>query len=58
MKAVLLYEYGDADRLRYEDTDVPPYGDNEVLVRVCATSVNHVEYQIRSGAVTVEEPAE
>ena len=58
MKAVLLHEYGDVDRLRYEDTDVPDFGDNEVLVRVKATSVNPVDYKIRSGAAKARMPVE
>ena len=61
MKAVVLHEYGGPDRLRYEDTDTPEFGDNEVLVRVRATSVNPVDYKIRSGAargrMDVELPA-
>ncbi len=51
MKAVLLEEYGGPEKLRYTDTDMPDFGDNEVLVRVRATSVNPVDYKIRSGAV-------
>src|SRR3954452_15744406 len=58
MKAVLLHEYGEADRLRYEDTDMPDYGDNEVLVRVKATSINPVDYKIRSGAAKARMPAD
>jgi NADPH:quinone reductase-like Zn-dependent oxidoreductase len=58
MKAAILHEYGDADRLRYEDTEVPPYGDNEVLVRVRATSINPVDYKIRSGAAKARMPVE
>jgi NADPH:quinone reductase-like Zn-dependent oxidoreductase len=58
MKAVLLYEYGGPDKLRYEDTDVPEYGDNEVLVRVKATSINPVDYKIRSGAAKARMPVE
>jgi NADPH:quinone reductase-like Zn-dependent oxidoreductase len=56
MKAVLLHEYGGPEMLRYEDTDVPRYGDNEVLVRVRATSVNPVDYKIRSGAARARMP--
>jgi len=51
MKAVLLYEYGPPENLRYEETNDPEYGDNEVLVRVKATSINPVDYKLRSGAV-------
>lgn len=58
MKAVLLYEYGDADRLRYQETDVPDYGDNEVLVRVKATSINPVDLKIRSGSAKARMPVE
>lgn len=58
MKAVLLHEYGDADRLRYEDTDVPGYGDNEVLVRMRATSINPIDYKVRSGEARERFPVE
>src|SRR4051794_34453016 len=58
MKAVLLYEYGGPEKLRYEDTDVPDYGDNEVLVRVRATSINPVDWKIRSGAARARMPVE
>jgi hypothetical protein len=33
MKAALLYSYGDPEQLRYEETAMPKYGDDEVLVR-------------------------
>ncbi len=56
MKAVLLHEYGDSSRLRYEDTGMPAYGDNEVLVRVRATSINPIDYKIRSGAAKERFP--
>ena len=39
MRAVVLYEYGPAENLRYEETGDPKYGDDEVLVRVKATSI-------------------
>jgi NADPH:quinone reductase-like Zn-dependent oxidoreductase len=58
MKAVLLQEYGGPDRLRYQDTDVPDYGDNEVLVRVSATSINPIDYKIRSGAAKARMPVD
>jgi NADPH:quinone reductase-like Zn-dependent oxidoreductase len=58
MKAVLLEEYGGPEKLRYESTDLPPCGDNEVLVRVRATSINPVDYKIRSGAMRNLMPVE
>lgn len=58
MKAVLLYEYGPPENLRYEETDDPDYGDNEVLVRVKATSINPIDYKLRSGAAKARMPIE
>ena len=61
MKAALLYSYGDPEQLRYEETAVPKYGDNEVLVKVRATSINPIDVKIRSGAAksrfSIEFPA-
>jgi NADPH:quinone reductase-like Zn-dependent oxidoreductase len=58
MKAVLLYAYGDPAQLRYEETDMPQYGDNEVLVKVHATSINPIDVKIRSGAAKARMPIE
>ena len=51
MKAVRLYEYGGPENLRYED-DVPEpaLSDDSVLVEAAATSVNPIDWKIRSGA--------
>src|ERR1700733_15018441 len=61
MKAILLYSYGDPSQLRYEEIAMPKYGDNEVLVRVHATSINPIDVKIRSGAAksrfSIEFPA-
>lgn len=51
MKAVVLYEYGGVDQLRYEDIPTPEPGPDEVQVRVLSTSVNPVDFKIRSGAM-------
>jgi NADPH:quinone reductase-like Zn-dependent oxidoreductase len=56
MKAVLLYEYGGPEQLRYEDTEMPRFGDDEVLVRVKATSINPIDYKLRSGAAKARMP--
>ena len=58
MKAVVLHAYGGPEVLRYEDSEVPEFGDNEVLVRVRATSVNPVDYKIRSGAAKARMPVD
>ena len=56
MKAVLLYAYGGPAQLRYEETDMPKYGDNEVLVKVRATSINPIDWKLRSGAAKSRIP--
>ncbi|HZY64076.1 MAG TPA: NADP-dependent oxidoreductase [Edaphobacter sp.] len=51
MKAVVLHEYGGPGKLKYEDVPDPVPGEGEVLVRVAATSVNPIDYKLRSGAL-------
>ncbi len=51
MKAVRLHGYGDVDQLRYEEVPTAEPGPNEVLVKVAATSLNPVDWKIRSGAM-------
>jgi NADPH:quinone reductase-like Zn-dependent oxidoreductase len=58
MKAVRLYLYGDPEQLRYEEIPVPKYGDNEVLVKMHATSINPIDVKIRSGAAKSRMPIE
>jgi NADPH:quinone reductase-like Zn-dependent oxidoreductase len=50
MKAIVLHEYGGPDKLKYEDVPDPVAGEGEVLVRVAATSVNPIDYKLRSGS--------
>lgn len=50
MKAILLRGYGGVDQLSYEDVPQPQPKAGEVLVKVEATSVNPVDWKIRSGA--------
>ncbi len=51
MKAVLLYQYGGAEHLHYEDVAEPIPSPGEVLIRVFGTSVNPIDYKLRSGAM-------
>lgn len=51
MKAVRLYEYGGPENLKYEDNVPDPVlSDNFVLIEAAATSVNPIDWKIRSGA--------
>jgi len=56
MKAVQLAGYGDIDQLRYEDIPTPEPGSNEILVKLSPTSVNPVDWKIRSGAARARMP--
>lgn len=58
MKAVVLHEYGDADKLRYEDAPTPKPAEGQVLVKVTATSLNPVDWKIRSGEMKELMPVE
>ena len=51
MKAVRLYEYGGPEALKYEeDVPEPILSADSVLVEAAATSVNPIDWKIRSGA--------
>ena len=58
MKAVVLHEYGGPDKLKYEDVPDPVPSEGQVLVRMAATSVNPIDYKMRSGAAKDRFPLE
>ncbi|MDQ2840852.1 MAG: NADP-dependent oxidoreductase [Acidobacteriota bacterium] len=58
MKAVQLHEYGDPEKLKYEEIPTPEPKPGEVLVRVIATSINPVDWKIRSGAAKDRMPVQ
>ncbi len=49
MKAVLFRAHGGPDKLSYEDLPVPKIGPEEVLVRVKACALNHLDIWVREG---------
>jgi NADPH:quinone reductase-like Zn-dependent oxidoreductase len=49
MKAVVYYKYGSPDVLKYEEIEKPTAGDNEVLIRVRAASVNPLDWHFMRG---------
>jgi NADPH:quinone reductase-like Zn-dependent oxidoreductase len=50
MKAIVCHEYGAPDDvLRFTDIEQPTIGDNDVLVRVHATSVNPADWHLIRG---------
>ncbi len=56
MKAVVLHEYGPPSKLKYEDFPDPKPGPGEVLVAVRATSLNPIDWKMRSGAAKEHFP--
>jgi len=49
MKAVLFRAHGGPDKLSYEDLPMPVIGPDEVLVKVKACALNHLDIWIRQG---------
>jgi NADPH:quinone reductase-like Zn-dependent oxidoreductase len=49
MKAIVLGRFGGADAFELRDVPVPTVGPRQVRVRVHATAVNPLDYQIRRG---------
>jgi 2-desacetyl-2-hydroxyethyl bacteriochlorophyllide A dehydrogenase len=49
MKAVLFRAHGGPDKLSYEDLPTPTIGSEDVLVRVKACALNHLDLWVRQG---------
>jgi zinc-binding alcohol dehydrogenase/oxidoreductase len=56
MKAVRIHEDGGPEVLRYEDVDDPAPAEGEVLIRLRAASLNHLDCWIRQGLPSVPKP--
>jgi NADPH:quinone reductase-like Zn-dependent oxidoreductase len=49
MHAVRFHEHGDIDVLKYEEAPEPKIEANEVLVKVKACALNHLDLWLRQG---------
>jgi len=56
VKAIRIHEDGGPDVLRYEDAPDPTPAEGEVLVRLRAAALNHIDLWIRSGQPSVPKP--
>jgi NADPH:quinone reductase-like Zn-dependent oxidoreductase len=57
MKAVVLHEYGGPEKLKFEDNvPEPQVSGDTVLIAAAATSVNPIDWKLRSGARQKDSP--
>jgi len=56
MKALAFNEHGGLDKLRYQDVPDPTTGDGEVLVKVRACALNHLDLFVREGLPGLKLP--
>jgi NADPH:quinone reductase-like Zn-dependent oxidoreductase len=56
MKAVRIHEFGGPEVLRYEEVPDPTQHKDQVLVRVKACALNHIDLWIRAGLPGVKLP--
>jgi NADPH:quinone reductase-like Zn-dependent oxidoreductase len=56
VKAIRIHEDGGPDVLRYEDAPDPKAGPGEVVVRVKAASLNHLDVFVRQGLPSAPKP--
>lgn len=56
MKAIRVHESGGPEVLRYEEVPRPAIGEEEVLIRVYATTVSPLDWKVRSGYAPLWSP--
>ncbi|HXG15392.1 MAG TPA: zinc-binding dehydrogenase [Calidithermus sp.] len=56
MKALAFNEFGGADRLRWQDVPDPRIGPGQVLLRVRACALNHLDIFVREGLPALNTP--
>ncbi|MBI4208997.1 MAG: zinc-binding dehydrogenase [Deltaproteobacteria bacterium] len=56
MKAVRFHQHGGAEVLKYEEAPEPKIGPNDVLIRVKACALNHLDIWVRQGLPFVKIP--
>ncbi len=49
MKAIVIDQYGSVEELKERQVLKPVVKNNEVLIRILATSINPVDWKIRKG---------
>ena len=49
MKAIVAYKYGSPDQLQLHDIEKPVPGENEILVKIRASTVNDFDWSLVRG---------
>ena len=55
MKQMQLSKPGGLDKLQLVETDIPRIGDNEILVKVTASSLNYHDLLVALGSIPTED---
>ncbi len=56
MKAVRIHQHGGIDVLKYEDISIPDIKQNQCLIEIKATALNHLDIWVRKGIPGVPLP--
>ncbi|HKT46388.1 MAG TPA: zinc-binding dehydrogenase [Candidatus Acidoferrales bacterium] len=56
MKAIVFHQHGGPEVLKYEEVPKPAIGANDVLVRVRACALNHLDLWVRRGIPGIQFP--
>jgi NADPH:quinone reductase-like Zn-dependent oxidoreductase len=55
MRAAVLTGYGDVDKLEIREVPEPEPGPGEMKVRVAGSSINPIDYGVRSGRMQLDD---
>jgi len=58
MKAIVIEQYGGKEQLKEKEMDQPIPGDNQVIVKLHATSINPIDWKLREGYLKAMIPFE
>ena len=56
MRAIVVREFGKPDVMKLENVPTPTPGPSQVLVRIRAASLNHLDVWLRKGLPSVPKP--
>jgi len=49
MKTIIIFENGNTDKLIYDDIPEPICSDDQIKIKIMATSINHLDLWVRKG---------